>query len=444
MTYKPWKGWALALSPAILAGMIVLFSACPQPPQPPTPPPAGPTMQVLRIEGARFIPAIWGAAAGSGRVDYGWPLASIAYLDALKSNGLNYSHVRGGGYVEDARELVIFAQAPDGRYDLNKFNPTYDATLRTFYQETLNRGIYVEKVPAGTDTWVWKVNKTPFNGAYNVNGINYYVGEGGDHYSILSGTTPPVEVERAIRHDVAIACEFPHVFFQVDNEARTGRTSAEWTRSVYRIVKEVCPNRLVGSDNTDAWDTVDYQVLHTSRVPAPSLKPVLVNETANNEISPEQYVLKVQRGQEVGGVWTQYWPGPSENKPAEVSRALELLGQYVRGQRWDYGCPNFRGIKVSLRFESGVYKTDASPIPFSEGADQQTSLGQGLCEDIWINSPTPQRYQDGYGPAWSITVGTIEPNWNNPYLAFVHDPVAGSSVVKACSRADSNCGVFAF
>lgn len=433
-------------------------------------------MAVLTITGSTITPAIYGAAAGSGSIDYGWPDASLSYLDALKQQNLNYSHTRSGPFIRASNPAIVSAgvQAraysaaearvfktysrifssddaafegyvldPDGRYDLTKFNPLYDKKERDFLAEAQKRGIYVERVIL--DDWPAKYCLWPYCAGKNKQGVDYTA-------SVFKLHTPPPEMEAWVRHRVANACHSPVWFPALDNEPRPVNTSAEWTRYLYFAVKDEmqkqgCPDRPIGSGNTDAWDTVDYQILHTFRAPAPSLKPVLVNETDNRDTTPDQYVLRAYRGREVGGVYFMYWPGPMEDQADKVQATLDLYGTFVKTPTApDYGCPLFTGIKVNIQAVQGdKYTMNSSPRPFSEGADPFSSLGSGLCEDVWINSRTPLRFQDGYGPDWTITGGgTVEPNWSNVYLAFVQSPVAGSTQVKACSRADTNCGVFTF
>ncbi len=424
-------------------------SPSPSPTPVPSPSPA-PPMAALRVVGNTFLPSIVGAAAGSGSISFGWPDASEGYLNALAERGLNYVHTRTGPFVREGEDVEFEGYVyENGLYDLSRFNPAYDQKEREFLAAAGARQIYVERVVL--DDWPAKNGLWPYAAGRNLQGVDFTA-------AVFEQPEPPPEIEAWVRHRVANTCAFPNVFYALDNEPGAVSASADWTRRLYVIVKDEmarrgCEQYPVGSGNLDAWDTVDYQILHTFRVPAPSLKPVLVNETDNRFTTPTQYVLRAYAGQDLGGIYFQFWPGPMEERPPDLIAVGNLYARMDQGlpppagfEGPSYGCPEFRGIKVSiLQVQGTKYVMNSSPLPKSEGADPATSLGSTLCEDLWINSKVPQRYQDGYGPTWRIVQGpgSVEVNWRNPYLAFVYDPGPGT-IVEACSQADTNCGRFVF
>ncbi len=432
------------------------WPSSPPPPSPspsPTPLPSplpGPPMAALRVVGNTFLPSIFGAAAGSGSIPYGWPDASEEYLRALADRGLNYVHTRTGPFVREGEKAEFEGYVyENGLYDLSRFNPAYDQKERDFLAAAQAKQIYVERVVL--DDWPAKNGLWPYAAGRNLQGVDFTA-------AVFEQPEPPPEIQAWVQHRVANTCAFPNVFYALDNEPAAVSTSADWTRRLYTIVKDEmvqrgCEQYPVGSGNSDAWDTVDYQILHTFRLPAPSLNPVLVNETDNRFTTPTQYVLRAYAGQAVGGIYFQFWPGPMEERPADVIAVGDLYSRMERGlpppagfDGPSFGCPAFRGIKVEiLQVQGTKYTMNASPLPKSEGADPATSLGSTLCEDLWVNSKIPQRYQDGYGPTWRIVQGpgSLEVNWRNPYLAFVYDPGPGT-IIEACSQADSNCGRFVF
>ena len=427
--------------------LVSCTSSPPRPPEPPIPtPPAG--LPLIHITGNRFIPPIVGVAAGSGSIKQGWPDASPELLLALKTRGLNYVHTRTGPFIREGEDVEFEGYKwVGGGYDLGQFNDAYDKKERDFLQKAQDSGIYVERVVL--DDWPAKYGLWPYAEGRNVQGINFT-------QEVFSHISIPPMIEAWVRHRVANTCSFTNVLYQLDNEPAPVRTSASWTQQLYRIVKEEirtrgCPDHPTGSANTDAWDAVDYFVIHTFRVPAISTKPVLVNEDDNRDAEPMEKVLHAYLGAARGGVYYQYWPGPNEESLAAMTQAWDLFGNFNRTPTVlpvpNYGCPPSRGIKVEiLQVQGTKYVMNSSPLPPSEGADPHSSLGNGLCEDLWANSSFPMPYQDGAGPLWRIVQGpgSLEENNKNPYLAFLFDPVAGQTVVEACLRSEGSCGRYAF
>ena len=115
------------------------------------------------------------------------------YLDTLSADGLNYTRVFSGAYVEPAGAFKIAKNtlAPDGKrflcpwarsntpgyagggnkFDLTKWDEAYFRRLKEFVAQAGQRGIVVEMnlfCPMYEDAQ-WKVS--PMNAANNVNGI---------------------------------------------------------------------------------------------------------------------------------------------------------------------------------------------------------------------------------------------------------------------------------
>jgi hypothetical protein len=166
------------------------------------------------------------------------------YLAALAEDGMNYTRLFGGSYVEvPARSFGIQrnnlapgpgqfiapwarSQTPGyegsgNKFDLNRWNPEYFARLRDFLAEAAKRGIVVEITLFSShyQEMQWKVS--PLNPANNVNATDAI--EWKKLHTLENGNILAHQ-ERYTRKLVREANAFDNVIFEIQNEPWSDRT----------------------------------------------------------------------------------------------------------------------------------------------------------------------------------------------------------------------------
>jgi len=159
-------------------------------------------------------------------------------LDTLKADGLNFTRIFGGSYVEvpgtsfgikhntlapaAGRAILPWARSnePDyagggNRFDLDKWNPEYFRRLHDFLSNAERRGIIVEislfSSQYGEPQW----KLSPFNAANNVNHTD--VTDYKKVNTLDNGNVLAVQ-ERYVRKVVREANQFPNLIFEIQNE----------------------------------------------------------------------------------------------------------------------------------------------------------------------------------------------------------------------------------
>ncbi len=194
----------------------------------------------------------------------------VEHLDEIAAIGGNYvrntmSDRRIGGF-----EVYPFAQLPNGKYDLNQWNPEYWARFERLLAETHKRKIFVQievwdRFDYAREHW----ESSPYNPKNNV---NYTYAESGfrRHYPEHPGqnrqpfffTTPlqrnnrvvlPFQ-ERFVRKLLAHSLNYDHVLYCIDNETSGDPAwGAYWARFIKREAAR--RNRTVYvTEMWDAWD----------------------------------------------------------------------------------------------------------------------------------------------------------------------------------------------
>jgi hypothetical protein len=159
------------------------------------------------------------------------------YLETLRSDGLNYTRVFAGAYVEKAGAFGIARNnlAPDqgkflapwarsavagyagggNKFDLTRWNPDYFARLTDFTREAGQRGIVVEVTLFSSiyNDEQWSVNA--FNPSNNVNGTRLT-----DWRRLHTRTNDGVLglQEAYVRQVVRALNSFDNVFYEIQNE----------------------------------------------------------------------------------------------------------------------------------------------------------------------------------------------------------------------------------
>ncbi len=241
-----------------------------------------------------------------------WPLVDEASLQLFADNKLNYTHIRLGPFTlagEDDTNYVGYKTMPDGRVDLDQWNPDFWGRVRTVVFWARQRGIYVEVDLV--DRWIRQHGEEdipecdPWLAHNNIQGID----AGGLK---IFQRRPSAIHERWVRKVIQEIGEFDNVIFQVGNEGFKS-FSADWEVGVYQIVKDELArlgysNRLVGTNTGDPSleGQLDYITRHRNSAQAAGVKPILVNEYA--PIPAGRVLDEVRRARQMGTAF-MYWRG---------------------------------------------------------------------------------------------------------------------------------------
>jgi hypothetical protein len=157
------------------------------------------------------------------------------YLDTLAADGLNFTRLFGGSYIEvpgqsfgirrndlapeAGRFIAPWARSGD-KFDLDRWNPEYFTRYRDFLAEAGKRGIVVEVTLFSSQYQEaqWKVS--PFNPANNANGIDAI--EWKEINTLRNGKLLSWQ-EKYVRKLVHEANDFDNVIFEIQNEPWSDR-----------------------------------------------------------------------------------------------------------------------------------------------------------------------------------------------------------------------------
>jgi len=170
----------------------------------------------------------------------------IKYLDELRSNGLNYTRIFSGTYIEIpgsfnisdntlapkhgsyicpwARSTVPGYEDGGNKFDLDKWDETYFERLKNIVSEAGKRGIVVEitlfTALYRDEGWT----SSPMNRINNINNIN--TAARNDAHTLQSGSLLKYQ-EALVRRIVFELHEFDNVFFEIQNEPWVGGNGVE-------------------------------------------------------------------------------------------------------------------------------------------------------------------------------------------------------------------------
>ena len=176
----------------------------------------------------------------------------LRYLDALASDGMNYTRLFSGVYFEPqgafgiekntlapaaGKALVPWARTTEAgnlgggaKFDLNRWDAAYFNRLRTFMEEAAKRGIVVELTlfsSVYTDT-NWKIH--PLNPANHVGG--QVVTDRLKVNTLDNGALLSVQ-ESVVRKIVRELAEFDNVVFEIQNEPWSDLTDSAAVNNPY-------------------------------------------------------------------------------------------------------------------------------------------------------------------------------------------------------------------
>jgi hypothetical protein len=294
--------------------------------------------RVLHVEGNQFVDARGRLVRLQGSIicceeakANGWPLIDLDVLDLFAEHQENYTHCRLGPFTvagEDDPIYVGYVTTPDGRVDLNQFNPQFFERCRAIAAHALELGIYVEFDLV--DRWVRQHGASdlpqidPWSSGNNIQGT-----EAGT--LAIFERAPRSLHETWIRKVVSELGGFDNVLFQVGNEGFKS-FSVAWEVGVYDIVKGELRqhgfgDRLVATNTNDPGleSQLDYITRHSQQAQQPGAKPILVNEYPG--LSSEEVLAQVRDARRMGTAF-MYWRGDHardewERTLVEIEREIE-------------------------------------------------------------------------------------------------------------------------
>jgi hypothetical protein len=192
------------------------------------------------------------------------------YLDTLTADGLNFTRLFGGSYIEipgqsfgikrndlapePGRFIAPWARSGD-KFDLEKWNPEYFARFRDFLAEAGKRGIVVEVTLFSSQYQEAQWKASPFNPANNVNGAGAI--DWKELHTLRNGKFLAWQ-ERYVRKLVHEANGFDNVIFEIQNEPWSDRGVLASVVNPYlqAPARDRYPNSIdVADDLSMAWQT---------------------------------------------------------------------------------------------------------------------------------------------------------------------------------------------
>lgn len=181
------------------------------------------------------------------------------YLRTIASDGLNYTRVFSGAYVEpqgafnierntlapaSGRVVVPWARSAEGgyagggnRFDLQRWDPEYFARLREFVGEASRLGVVVEYTLFCTMYEDRQWNLSPLNPANHVNGPGRPVGR--TNLFTLDRHGGLLEAQEAmVRKVVGELRDFDNVLLEICNEPYFAGVSLDWQRHIAGVIDE--------------------------------------------------------------------------------------------------------------------------------------------------------------------------------------------------------------
>jgi glyoxylase-like metal-dependent hydrolase (beta-lactamase superfamily II) len=183
---------------------------------------------------------------------------SRRYLDTLAADGLNYTRVFSGAYVEPegafnitrntlaprpGRFIAPWARSTEpgyantgNKFDLARWDAAYFTRLKDFIADAATRNIVVELTLFCPmyDEMQWKLS--PMNAANNVNGVGAVVRT--DVYT-LDRHGGLLAVQEALTRKIVTELNgFDNLFFEICNEAYFGGVTIPWQHHIAEVIVE--------------------------------------------------------------------------------------------------------------------------------------------------------------------------------------------------------------
>ncbi len=225
------------------------------------------------------------------------------YLATIDADGLNYTRIFGGSYVEvPAKSFGILRNdlAPEpgrfiapwvrsetpgyagggNKFDLTKWNPEYFDRYHAFLADASKRGIVVEisLFSSHYDEMMWKIS--PFNPSNNVNNTDAI--DWKELHTLENGNILGFQ-EKYARKLIEEARDFDNVIFEIQNEPWSDRpTLASVVNPYLRLpARDMYPNSIdIADDLSIAWQSrvVEWSL---SEVAPGSLRHMIAQNYSN-------------------------------------------------------------------------------------------------------------------------------------------------------------------
>ena len=239
----------------------------------------------------------------------------VRYLDTLQRDGMNYTRIFAGSYVEPQGAFGIqrntLAPAPGrflapwarsdqagyagggNKFDLDRFNPDYFGRLKAFITEASRRGIVVELTLFSSiyGERQWAVQ--PLNPANNVQAID--VPDWKKLHTSGNGAAMAVQ-EKLVRWLVRELNEHDNLFFEIQNEPWSDNHTMGDQINPYLLDKPNFPNAVeITTGPSVAWQRAIARAIidEESRLPH---KHLIAQNVANFRLSVQEDDLVPEAG----------------------------------------------------------------------------------------------------------------------------------------------------
>lgn len=390
------------------------------------------------------------------------------YLATLEGNGLNYTRLFGGAYVEvpgksfgirrndlapEPGELLVpwkrsatpgYAGGGD-KFDLSQWNPAYFARLHAFLTDAEKRGIVVEITLFSSyyGDAQWAVS--PLNPANNVNDVGDV---GWKQANTLQNGKLLAYQEKYVRKMVAEVDGYPNVIFEIQNEPWSDHPKAAGVVNPYLRppARDRFPNNIQVADAASiAWQTRVEQWIANEEAGLPYHHLI-----AQNVCNSGTVVRKLIPGVSIVNFHYAYPSAASVNQGLGKVIAYDESGflgrkdsRYLR-QAWNFmlsGGGSFDSLDYSFTvgYENGTYMKPNGPGGGSPNLRRELGIlakfmktlplrqmrvdpgvvsnGGGTYPRALATGHVIAVYFDGSGPAkvtLSLAAGTYSGEWLHP------------------------------
>jgi hypothetical protein len=219
------------------------------------------------------------------------------YLATLAADGLNYTRIFGGSYIEvpgrsfgirrnnlapEAGHFVAPWAKSGDKFDLARWNPVFFQRYREFLTEASRLGIVVEVTLFSSYYQEQHWNIGPFNAANNVNATDAI--EWKKLHTLENGNILAWQ-ERYTRKLVSEAAEFDNVIFEIQNEpwSDRGRLASVVNPYLQRPARDRYPNSVDVADAlSTAWQARVAQWIASEEAKLPASRRHLIAQNYAN------------------------------------------------------------------------------------------------------------------------------------------------------------------
>ncbi len=392
------------------------------------------------------------------------------YLDTLRADGLNYTRLFPGSYVEvpsqsfgikrntiapsGERLLLPWARSTEpgyagggNKFDLTQWDQQYFERLHDFLGEAQRHGVVVEMSLFSSQygDLQWKVS--PFNAANNVNQTTAALDL--KHVNTLENGNVLALQERYVRKLVHEANAFPNVIFEIQNEPWSDRPELADVINPYLFTgRDQYPNSIeVADSDSIAWQTRVAQWITSEEAQLP-YRHLIAQNYSNFRLSARKLI----DGISIINFHYAYPEAVSLNYGLGKAIACDETGflgrsdDTYRRQAWNFmlaGGSTFDGLDYSFTvgFEDGTDTDPNGPGGGSPTLRKQLGILQHFLAALPLEEMTPDAhvvvhaegvtahalssphdvyafYLDGKGPS-RLTLHLRAGTWHGEWLNIV-------------------------